>query len=58
MKLILRQLNSMGEALCLRYKFGSWQVLYEKPFDSNIFDFHIKCGRKMTILINALLGGD
>ena len=27
MILILRQLNSVGEALYLGYKFGAWQIL-------------------------------
>ena len=37
----------MGETLQLGYKFGAWQILKKKPFDLNIFHFHMKYGRKI-----------
>ena len=49
-KLASCELNSMGNTLQVKYKFGAWLILLKKSFDLNIFLSHMEYGRKMTIL--------
>ena len=42
----------MGNTLKVEYKFGAWQILLKKPFDSYIFLSHMKYGRKINNRIN------
>ena len=51
-KLNLCELNSMGNTLKVIYKFVAWKIFKKKPFDLNIFLFHMKYGRKMKNHLN------
>ena len=47
-KLHLCELNSVDDTLEFEYKFGAWQILYQKTtFDLNIFPLHMEFGRKI-----------
>ena len=43
----------MDDTLEFEYKFGAWQILYQKtPFDLNIFPSHMEFGRKIKKTIS------
>ena len=53
MKLLLSQLDSLGETFHLGYIIGTWQI-WENATDLNIFFSHMTCGRKIILFQNKV----